>query len=136
MLLAAFLTVMIVPNIQQVFAVDVGPPSCVELGTCFETTQGETPFGLSMMPYQELGIGPVIYVMFWALALFMIQLISHFPMLTGMVGVIISLVLIAEDDLFNTDATAARFFYYGYILVGISIGITLFYLIKTKIHTG
>lgn len=106
-----------------------GPPNCADAGNC----EADTPFELAMIPYTLL-VGPMIYPLFWGVALFLIQLASHTTMLTGMVGTVIAFAFVGSDA--YTHATSATFFYYGYLLVGISIGITLFSMIKGKVHTG
>lgn len=112
-------------GIHESFAA-IPAPDCLDSGTCV----ADTIFERSTIPYEML-IGKYIYVMFWGLALFLIQLKSHTPMLTGMVGLIIAILFIGTST--YTGAGTAEWFYYGYILCGIAIGTVMYTLLKSRV---
>jgi hypothetical protein len=99
--------------------------TCIELNNCVFTN----PFDMASMSYEML-VGEWIYMLVWGAMVGTIYVFSKNGMLAGVVGLMISSIFISSATFQYSSLSQA--WYMGYILLAVSGGLTLFYLIWTK----
>lgn len=101
--------------------------TCIELGNC----EFDNFMQRIIYPYRVL-IGDYIYVLFWGSLLGIIYIRTHSGMITSFAGLVIASMFTSADVYISSQT--GQVFYWGYALVMVSMGLTLYFLIKTRIH--
>lgn len=102
-------------------------PNCVELGNC---ALGANPLDQLVVPYQQI-IGDWIFVLVWGLVVGVIS-IRVSPMYGSFIGLFIAAMFLGTN-VYNSSITNGPF-YYGYILVAISFGASMYFLIRGRLQ--
>lgn len=100
-------------------------PTCIELNNCVFTD----PFTSATFSFQVL-IGDWIFPLVWGSIVGTIYVVSKNPMLAGISGLMISTVFISGSTFQYSSLSQA--WYFGYILLAVSGGVMLFYMIWSK----
>lgn len=96
--------------------------TCIELANCAFTN----PFDMASYAYEVL-MGDWIYPLVWGAFVGTIYIFGKNGMLAGITGVIIASFFISGNVWQNSATSQA--FYWGYVLLAISAGGTLFYMV-------
>ena len=119
---------------QEAFA-SAEDPECFELGTCPWATD---PLNTMLLPFDSI-FGGLSIVIFWALGVGILWLRTENPMLVGMVGIAISAAYLTAIESGEVVAASAEFEgarMIGSLLFALSLGITIYQLISTRIHSA
>lgn len=111
------------PIIPQAYA-----QTCVELGNC---PINGNPLEWMIYPL-VLEMGNWAYVLLWGMVLGVVYMRNHNVALVGLVGLVVFAAFIGTTT--YTGSSTSQVFYWGFILLAVGIGATLFYLIWTRLR--
>ena len=110
-------------------------PECFELGTCPWATD---PLNTMLIPFDSI-FGGLSIVIFWALGVGILWLRTENPMLVGLVGISMCAAYLTAIKNGAVPAASAEFEgarMIGSLLFALSLGITIYQLISTRIHAA
>lgn len=110
-------------------------PECFELGTCPWATD---PLNTMLIPFDSI-FGGLSIVIFWALGVGILWLRTENPMLVGLVGIAMCAAYLTAIEQGAVPAASAEFEgarMIGSLLFALSLGITIYQLISTRIHAA
>ena len=119
---------------QEAFA-SAEDPECFELGTCPWATD---PLNTMLLPFDSI-FGGLSIVIFWALGVGILWLRTENPMLVGLVGIAMCAAYLTAIESGTVPAASAEFEgarMIGSLLFALSLGITIYQLISTRIHSA
>ena len=119
---------------QEAFA-SAEDPECFELGTCPWATD---PLNTMLIPFDSI-FGGLSIVIFWALGVGILWLRTENPMLVGMVGIAMCAAYLTAIETGAVPAASAEFEgarMIGSLLFALSLGITIYQLLSTRIHAA
>ena len=119
---------------QEAFA-SAEDPECFELGTCPWATD---PLNTMLIPFDSI-FGGLSIVIFWALGVGILWLRTENPMLVGLVGISMCAAYLTAIESGAVPAASAEFEgarMIGSLLFALSLGITIYQLISTRIHAA
>jgi len=125
------MTALIIPS---AFA-DQTSPECFELGTCPWATD---PLNTMLLPFDSI-FGGLSLVIFWALAVGILWLRTENPMLVGLVGISMCAAYLTAIESNLVPAASPEFEgarMIGALLFALSLGITIYQLLSTRIHAA
>lgn len=79
-----------------------------------------------------LEMGNWAYVLLWGMVLGVVYMRNHNVALVGLVGLVVFAAFIGTTT--YTGSSTSQVFYWGFILLAVGIGATLFYLIWTRLR--
>ena len=119
---------------QEAFA-DAENTECFELGTCQWATD---PLNVMLVPFDSI-FGGLSIVIFWSLVVGVLWLRTENPMLVGMVGIAMCAAYLTAIESGTVAPASAEFEgarMIGALLFALSLGITIYQLISTRIHAA
>lgn len=79
-----------------------------------------------------LKMGDWIYVIVWGMTLGVVYMRSHNVALVGLVGLLVFAAFVGTST--YTSSSTSAVFSWGFILLAVGVGVTLFYLLWTRLR--
>ncbi len=110
-------------------------PTCVELGTCMFAND---PLNVMLIPFDSI-FGGLSIIIFWSLILGILWLRTENPQLVGIVGVVMCAAYMSAIVSGTMPQASSEFnagLGIGALLLAISLGISFYHLISSRLHAG
>lgn len=84
-----------------------------------------------LYPYRIL-IGDYVYVLFWGTLIGIVYIRTQSSMIASFVGLVIASMFVGTDTYISSQTS--QVFSVGYLLVAVSIGLTMFFIVRHRAH--